>query len=91
MKKKSKSASVSEKNIDESKEKEMIKEVKELISAAAHLVNSLGPNYQRVSWLMEDTLIYLDQANQKTKVSIPKKSASRFEEELEKLLADTGS
>ena len=44
------------------REKLVIKDVKSRVSEAAALLRSLGGDYQRVAWLIEDSLSYIDEA-----------------------------
>jgi hypothetical protein len=38
-----------------------LEEVEELVAKAAGILSSLGPNYQRIAWLLEDAVSYLDE------------------------------
>ena len=37
----------------------VIAEASELVSRAALLLRSLGPEYERIAWVLEDTIMYL--------------------------------
>lgn len=45
-------------------EDEQILVVREYVSRAAQILQSLGPEYERVAWLLEDTLSYLEDADE---------------------------
>ena len=45
-------------------EDEQLMVVREYVSRAAQILQSLGTEYERVAWLLEDTLSYLDDADE---------------------------
>ena len=45
-------------------EEEQILVVREYVSRAAQILQSLGPEYERVAWLLEDTLSYLEEVDE---------------------------
>lgn len=42
------------------KEEAVLEQVKQTVCAAAKKLAALSPEYQRVSWLLEDALLFLD-------------------------------
>ena len=45
-------------------EEEQVLVVREYVSRAAQILQSLGPEYERVAWLLEDTLSYLEEVDE---------------------------
>ncbi len=45
-------------------EDEQVLVVREYVSRAAQILQSLGPEYERVAWLLEDTLSYLEEVDE---------------------------
>jgi len=66
-------------------QQEAVSQAKEHIEAAAVVLSPLGPEFERVSWLLEDTLVYIDQACEK-ETSAPLAKSEKYLDELEKLV-----
>jgi len=49
-------------NLQEERAGIVIREVKGRIGEAVAMLRSLGTDYQRIAWLLEDTVTYLDEA-----------------------------
>jgi hypothetical protein len=47
-----------------SSREESIAQVKELVGHAAVLLKSLSPEHSRLAWMLEDTLMYLDEIDE---------------------------
>ena len=39
----------------------IIEDAKELIVQAAKMLSSLGPEFERISWMLEDSIMYVDE------------------------------
>lgn len=46
---------------EEKSEEALLEEVREQVSQAARVLKTLGPDKSRIGWLLEDTLMYLDE------------------------------
>ena len=44
---------------------ELLAEVREHLSCAAGILERLGPDCERIGWIVEDTLMYIDEAERK--------------------------
>ncbi len=53
-------------------EDEQLLVVREYVSRAAQILQSLGPEYERVAWLLEDTLSYLEDADEDEEMAFEK-------------------
>jgi len=71
--------------VSSSSNNEAIALAKEHIQAAAIILNSQGAELARVSWMLEDTIIYIDQASEKAATG-PVQKQDKFIAELEKLV-----
>ena len=64
-------------------------EAREHVTAASLLLKPLGGEYERISWMLEDSLVYIDQARQKETTENWRKGTLDVVEKLnEKLMSE---
>jgi len=48
----------------EKEREEKLSQVREYISAASQILNSLGTDFSRMGWMLEDMMMYIEEADQ---------------------------
>lgn len=70
----------------EMSKEEILEEASGLIKGAAMMIAPLGEEFERVSWMLEDAVIYLSQAEERQDAAWSKERETRTLENIERLV-----